>query len=69
MLADGASTRALAQSRATSVRAVESMLVRLYRGLGIDLSSEINPRVAAIRLWMSGKVRVVAAAPVEKASQ
>lgn len=69
MLADGASTRALAQSRATSVRAVESMLVRLYRGLGIDLSSEINPRVAAIHLWMSGKVRVVAAAPRERASQ
>jgi DNA-binding NarL/FixJ family response regulator len=68
MLADGSSTRALAQARATSVRAVESMLVRLYRVLGIDLSSEINPRVVAIHLWMSGKVRVVAVAPREKAS-
>lgn len=58
MLADGASTRALAEARGTSVRAVESLLVRLYRALGIDLSSETNPRVVAIKLWQSGRVRV-----------
>lgn len=58
MLASGASTRALAESRGTSVRAVESLLVRLYLTLGLDTSRESNPRVEAIRVWQSGLVRV-----------
>ena len=58
MLASGASTRALAASRGTSVRAVESLLVRLYTTLGIDTSRESNPRVEAIRMWQAGLVRV-----------
>lgn len=58
MLAAGASTRALAEARGTSVRAVESLLVRLYTVLGLDTSRDSTPRVEAIRLWQSGRVRV-----------
>jgi DNA-binding NarL/FixJ family response regulator len=58
MLASGASTRALAEKRGTSVRAVESLLVRLYGTLGIDTSRDSNPRVDAIRMWQAGLVRV-----------
>ena len=66
LLAAGASTRGLAKERGTSIRAVESLLVRLYRALGIDLSTETNPRVAAIRLWQSGRVRVARGAAQER---
>jgi DNA-binding NarL/FixJ family response regulator len=58
MLASGVSTRALAASRGTSVRAAESLLARLYTTLGIDTSRESNPRVEAIRMWQAGLVRV-----------
>jgi DNA-binding NarL/FixJ family response regulator len=58
LLASGASTRALAAQRGTSVRAVESLLVRLYGRLGLDISPESNPRVEAIRMWQAGLVRV-----------
>ncbi|GAA1738287.1 response regulator [Microcella frigidaquae] len=58
MLAAGATTRALAEARGTSVRAAESLLVRLYAVLGLDTSRDSNPRVEAIRLWQSGRIRV-----------
>lgn len=58
LLAAGASTRALAEARGTSVRAVESLLVRLFTALGLDTSRDANPRVEAIRLWQTGRVRV-----------
>lgn len=58
MLAAGASTRALAEARGTSVRAVESFLVRLYLVLGLDTSRDSTPRVEAIRLWQAGRIRV-----------
>lgn len=58
MLASGASTRALAEKRGTSVRAVESLLVRLYATLGLDSSRDSTPRVEAIRMWQAGLVRV-----------
>lgn len=58
LLAGGASTRALAEARGTSVRAVESFLVRLYAVLGLDSSPDSNPRVEAIKLWQSGGIRV-----------
>ncbi|MBX9472892.1 response regulator [Microcella sp.] len=58
ILASGASTRALAEKRGTSIRAVESLLVRLYGTLGLDTSRESNPRVEAIRMWQTGRVRV-----------
>ncbi len=58
MLAEGASTRALAEARGTSVRAVETMLNRLFLALGLDTGENANPRVAAVTLWQRGGIRV-----------
>lgn len=58
MLAEGASTRALAEARGTTVRAVETMLHRLFMALGLDTSENANPRVAAVTMWQRGGIRV-----------
>ena len=58
MLAAGASTRALAEARGTTTRAVETMLHRLFVALGLDTSENANPRVAAVTMWQRGGVRV-----------
>lgn len=58
LLAEGASTRALAEARGTSVRAVETMLNRLFVALGLDTGENANPRVAAVTLWQRGGIRV-----------
>jgi len=58
MLAEGASTRALAEHRGTTVRAVETMLTRLFLALGLDTGENASPRVAAVTLWQRGGIRV-----------
>jgi DNA-binding NarL/FixJ family response regulator len=58
MLAAGASTRAVAEHRGTTVRAAETMLTRLYAALGVEQSENSNPRVEAVRLWQQGRVTV-----------
>lgn len=58
MLAEGASTRALAEHRGTTVRAVETMLNRLFLALGLDTGENASPRVAAVTLWQRGGIRV-----------
>ena len=58
MLASGLTTRAIAERRGTTTRAAEAMIVRLYAALGVDSDEETTPRVAAIRLWQQGRVRV-----------
>ncbi|MCY7411973.1 MAG: response regulator [Salinibacterium sp.] len=58
MLAEGASTRALADHRGTTVRAAETMLTRLYGALGLEQDDRSNPRVEAVNLWQQGKIRV-----------
>ena len=58
LVAAGASTRRIAAERGTSVRAVETMLVRLYAALGVDADEQANPRVTAARLWQQGRVRI-----------
>jgi DNA-binding NarL/FixJ family response regulator len=58
MLAAGASTRALAEHRGTTVRAAETMLTRLYGALGLEVTERSNPRVEAVRLWQQGRVAV-----------
>ncbi len=63
MLAAGASTRALAEHRGTTVRAVETMLARLFAALGLDTGESANPRVAAVTLWQRGGIRVRRTAP------
>jgi DNA-binding NarL/FixJ family response regulator len=58
LLAEGASTSALAEHRGTTVRAAETMLARLYAALGVGGDDKSNPRVAAVRLWQQGRVTV-----------
>lgn len=58
MLASGASTRALAEARGTTIRAAETMLTRLYTALGLGPDDSVNPRVAAVHLWQQGRVSV-----------
>lgn len=58
MLATGASTRALADQRGTTVRAVETMLARLYAALGLADDEQSNSRVAAVKMWERGQVSV-----------
>ena len=58
MLAAGASTKAIAERRGTSVRAAETMLTRLYEALGILADEHSNPRVAAVAVWREGRVVV-----------
>lgn len=58
MLAEGASTRALAEARGTTVRAVETMLNRLFTALDLDTGENANPRVAAVTMWQRGGIRV-----------
>lgn len=58
LLASGASTRALAEHRGTTVRAAETMLTRLYGALGVEISERSNARVEAVRIWQQGRVVV-----------
>ncbi|MCU1546920.1 MAG: two component system response regulator [Homoserinimonas sp.] len=58
MLASGASTRAVAEHRGTTVRAAETMLTRLYYALGLESDERSNARVAAVTLWQQGRIVV-----------
>lgn len=58
MLAHGASTRALAEHRGTTVRAAESMLARLFGALGVADDDRSNPRIEAVGLWQQGRITV-----------
>lgn len=58
MLASGASTKAIADRRATTVRAAEAMINRLYAALGLGDDALSTPRVAAIELWQQGRITV-----------
>lgn len=58
MLASGLTTKAIADKRGTTTRAAEAMIGRLYAALGVDDDASTTPRVAAIRLWQQGRIRV-----------
>jgi len=58
MLASGLTTKAIADARGTTTRAAEAMIGRLYAALGVDTDDGTTPRVAAIRLWQQGRIRV-----------
>ena len=58
LLAGGASAKAIAERRGTTVRAAEAMITRLYLTLGLDPDSHTAQRVAAINLWQQGRIRV-----------
>ena len=58
MLAEGASTRAIAERRGTNVRAAETLINRIYAAMGVDDGDASNPRTAAVRLWQQGRVTI-----------
>ena len=51
LVASGKSNAQIAQLRGTGLRAVETVISRVFARLGIDLASEGNPRVEAARLY------------------
>lgn len=57
-LAAGESTKAIADSRGTTTRAAEAMLMRLYESLGVAGDGNSSSRVAAVQLWHQGRIRV-----------
>jgi DNA-binding NarL/FixJ family response regulator len=59
LAADGLTNAAIARERNLSMRAVEEAFQRIYLALGIAIDADINPRVSAVRwyLTMSGLVR------------
>ena len=58
MLASGATTKAIADKRGTTVRAAEAMVNRLFTTLGLEGDDLTARRVTAIQLWQQGRVRV-----------
>lgn len=58
LIAKGFSNQAIADERATSLRAVETMIQRVYQGLGLNRNSGQNNRVEAVSLWHQGKIKV-----------
>lgn len=58
MLAQGLSNQAISEARGTSLRAVETMIQRMYQGLGLSRKSGLNNRVEAVSLWHQGKIQV-----------
>lgn len=58
MLASGLTTKVIADRRGTTTRAAEAMIGRLYAALGVDDDASTTPRIAAIRLWQQGRIRV-----------
>lgn len=53
LVSQGYTNQSIAQQRHTSVRAVEQVLKSIYLNLGIDVDGEINPRVEAVRQFIS----------------
>lgn len=58
LLAKGLSNQGIADERGTSLRAVETMIQRVYQGLGLNRNSGQNNRVEAVSLWHQGKIKV-----------
>jgi DNA-binding NarL/FixJ family response regulator len=58
LIAKGFSNQAIADERGTSLRAVETMIQRVYQGLGLNRNSGQNNRVEAVSLWHQGKIKV-----------
>ncbi len=58
LLSQGFTNQAIADLRGTSLRAVENMIQRTYKSLGLSNSNARNQRVEAVSLWRQGKVQV-----------
>ncbi len=58
LLASGATSSQIAVDRGTSRRAVERMLGRLYERMGVADIPGVDPKLAALRMWREGRVRL-----------
>lgn len=58
LIAQGCSNEEIARQRRCSLRAVESLLSRLYNSLGIGRQVDQNPRVIAAAMYRDGLVAV-----------
>jgi DNA-binding NarL/FixJ family response regulator len=58
LLASGATGAQIALDRGTSRRAVERMLARLYERMGVASTPGVDPKLAALRMWREGRVRL-----------
>jgi len=58
MLADGLSNSAIARRRDRTLKSTESLIHRLFAALELGSDPDINQRVAAVKMWQQGKVRV-----------
>ncbi|MEY4985369.1 MAG: hypothetical protein RLZZ359_255 [Actinomycetota bacterium] len=58
LLSKGFTNQAIAESRGTSLRGVETIIQRTYKALGLSHGGDKNPRVEAVSLWRQGKVQV-----------
>ena len=58
LLSNGLTNQAIAEQRGTSIRAVETMIQRTYKALGLTQNGSRNLRVEAVSLWRQGKVQV-----------
>lgn len=55
-IAEGKSNLEISRARGVGTKAVERMIVRLYRSLGLPSSDSNNPRVEATRIYLAGEV-------------
>lgn len=58
LIAEGKSNTAIAAQRHCSVRSLERLISRLYQALGLTDDQEMNPRVAAARIYQQSQVTV-----------
>jgi DNA-binding NarL/FixJ family response regulator len=58
LLSKGLTNQAIAELRGTSLRAVENMIQRTYKSLGLNQTGNRNLRVEAVSIWRQGKVQV-----------
>jgi DNA-binding NarL/FixJ family response regulator len=58
MLANGSSNASIANERGITLRAAEALIQRTFIALGVNSDSNVNPRVAAVRMWHQGKVAI-----------
>ena len=57
MLAQGMTNKVIAETRGTSIRAVENLISRTYAALQLDRDTSRNYRIEAVKLWQTGRVR------------
>ena len=59
LVGQGDSNASIAKKHETTSRAVELMLTRLYKTLGLSNNDLIDPRIVAVQMLKTGKIRVL----------